>query len=126
MLIACRAMLLTILMVEEGPPPLIDLDGTVLLQWGLFFLMWGILHFTLFRPYLKMRGERDRGIAGAKEEAHGMRTRADQMMENYQGQLSRARLRGQEERLRLRTEAVARERELVGVARAQAQKTLDA
>src|SRR5258706_10848496 len=96
--------------VEEAPPPLIDVDGTLFLQLGLFILMWIALSALLFRPYLRMRAERDKGIGGARDEAHKMEERARTIVGEYEGKFGRAKLRGQEERARLRSEAAARER----------------
>jgi F-type H+-transporting ATPase subunit b len=112
--------------VEEAPPPLIDVDGTFFLQLGLFILMWIALSALLFRPYLKMRAERDKGIGGARDEAHKMEQRASAIVTDYEGKLTRAKLRGQEERARLRSEAAARERQILGQARDESQRAVDA
>ena len=53
---------MTLLMrAEEGPPPLIDLDGTILVQLGLFLLLWIVLWKLLFQPFLKVRDQRAHG-----------------------------------------------------------------
>ncbi len=112
--------------VEEAPPPLIDVDGTLFLQLGLFILMWIALSALLFRPYLRMRAERDKGIGGARDEAHKMEERARTIVGEYEGKFGRAKLRGQEERARLRSEAAARERQLLGQARDESQRAIEA
>lgn len=111
--------------VEEAPPPLIDVDGTFFLQLGLFILMWIVLSTILFRPYLRMRAQREKGIGGARDEAHKMEERASAIVADYEAKFGRAKLRGQEERQRLRSEAAARERQLVGAARDESQRVLD-
>ena len=63
---------------EEGPAPLIDVDGTVFIQFGFFLIMLIVLSRVLFRPYLKMRDARHQGIEGAREEASAMQERARQ------------------------------------------------
>jgi F-type H+-transporting ATPase subunit b len=109
---------LLIARVEEAPPPLIDLDATVLLQFGLFVLMYILLRYVLFAPYLRMRADRDRGIAGARADARAIVT-------DYDARLGRAKQRGADERARVRSEAATRERSILGVARDEAGKALD-
>jgi F-type H+-transporting ATPase subunit b len=111
--------------VEEAPPPLIDVDGTLFLQLGLFILMWAVLSAVLFRPYLKMRAERARGIDGARHEAHRMEERARAIVADYDGRLARAKLRAQEERAQLTSEAATRERQLLGHAREEAHRAIE-
>jgi F-type H+-transporting ATPase subunit b len=111
---------------EEGPPPLIDIDGTLFVQFGFFVIMLIVLSRTLFRPYLKLRDARHKGIEGAREEASAMQERALKTNADYDAQLTRARLRGAEERARLRGEGAVYERQVLGAARDESQKTLDA
>lgn len=110
----------------EAQPPLIDLDGTAFIQFGLFLVMLLVLSRLVFRPYLKLREARHAGIEGAREEAHKMEERARQVGADYDAQLTRARLRGAEERQRLRTEGAVYERQVLGAARDEAQKALEA
>ena len=110
--------------VEEAPPPLIDVDGTFFLQLGLFLVMALVLNALLFKPYLRMRAERERSIDGARDEAHKMEAKARAIVTDYDAKLTRARQRGAEERARLRQEAAARERQLLGAARDEAGKAI--
>jgi F-type H+-transporting ATPase subunit b len=110
---------------EEHQAPLIDVDGTVVVQFALFLIMFLVLSRFLFRPYLQMRDQRDKGIAGARHEAHDMEHRAAKMVADYDSKLTRAKQRGGEERARLRSEGAARERQLLGAARDEAGKVLD-
>src|SRR6476620_8968676 len=89
---------------EEGPPPLIDIDGTLFVQFGLFVVMLFVLSRVLFRPYLKLRDLREKSIDGARAEAAEMDVRAKKIVADYDENLQKARLRGAEERLRLRQE----------------------
>ena len=111
---------------EEAAPPLIDLDGTLFVQLGLFLIMLLVLSRALFGPYLKMRADRDRGIAGARQEATAMADKARSIVEDYDKKLVEAKRRGGEERNKLRQEGVAHEREVVGHARAEVQSAIDA
>lgn len=111
---------------EEAPPPLIDVDGTLFVQFALFLIMLFILSRLVFRPYLKLRDERHKGIEGAREAAVGMQERARAVNAEYDANLMRARQRGAEERQRLRSEAAGYERQVLGAARDESQKALDA
>jgi F-type H+-transporting ATPase subunit b len=111
---------------EEAPPPLIDVDGTLFIQFALFLIMLFILSRLVFRPYLKLRDERHKGIEGAREEATKMQERARGVNADYDAQLTRARQRGSEERQRLRAEAATYERQVLGAARDESQKALEA
>jgi F0F1-type ATP synthase membrane subunit b/b' len=116
---------LLIAKAEEAPPPLIDIDGTVLLQFGLFVLLYILLRYVLFAPYLRMRADRDRGIAGARNQAHEMEAKARAIVTDYDAKLGRAKQRGADERARVRSEAAARERQILGAARDEAGKALE-
>ena len=111
---------------QEEPTPLIDLDGTLFVQWALFLIVMAICSRFLFKPYLKLRDSRRAANEGAREEAQAMQKRAQDMLESYDQELQRARLRGAEERQRLRSEGAGYEREVVGAARDEAQKALEA
>lgn len=56
--------------------PLIDFDGTLLIQFGLFLLMYGVLKRWVVTPYLQMKAQRTSQIEGAQEEAVTLRKRA--------------------------------------------------
>lgn len=117
---------LLIAATEEGPPPLIDLDGTLFIQFGLFVIMLIVLSRVLFRPYLQLRDARHKGIEGARHEADALRERTTQTQAEYEGKLVKAKQRGNDERQKLRTEGAAVERQLLGAARDEAQKALEA
>ena len=119
------ATLLIAVQQEEAPPPLIDFDGTLFVQFGLFLIMLFILSRLVFRPYLKLRDDRHKGIEGAREEATKMQERSRAVNADYDAQLTRARQRGAEERQRLRSEAATYERQVLGAARDESQKSLE-
>ncbi len=109
---------------EEASPPLIDVDGTMFVQLGLFLIMLFVLSRALFGPYLKMRSLRDQGIAGARAEATAMSGKARSIVEDYDQKLVEAKRRGNEERNKLALEGIAHEREVLGRARAEVQGAL--
>jgi F-type H+-transporting ATPase subunit b len=119
-------MLVALVFAEEAAPPLIDLDGTLFVQLGLFLITLFVLSRALFAPYLRMRTARDQGIGGARAEAGKMGDKARAIVEDYDQKLAAAKRRGADERNVLQKEATQRERELLGKARAESQAALEA
>jgi F-type H+-transporting ATPase subunit b len=115
-----------LLQQEEAPPPLIDVDGTLLIQFGLFLIMLIVLSRLVFKPYLQLKADREKSIGGAKHEAKDMEAKARAMVADYDAKLTRAKQRGGDERAKVRAEAAAHERQVVGAARDEAGKTVEA
>jgi F-type H+-transporting ATPase subunit b len=111
--------------IASGGHPLIDIDGTVLVQFALFLIMYVIANKMLFQPYLALRERRRAGIEGARAEAERMTAEADAKLADYEKQLSAARAKGNEEGRKLRGEAIAHEREVTEKARTSAQQAID-
>ena len=105
--------------------PLIDLDGTAVVQFALFLVTLFVTNKLLFQPYLALRERRKAGIDGARAEAERMTAQADAKLADYEKQLGVARNRANEEARKIRGEAVAHEREVTDGARATAQKAID-
>lgn len=99
--------------------PLIDIDGTVFIQFGLFLVMLFVSNKLLFQPYLKLRARRTEGIDGARSAADKMTAEADAKLADYEKQLAVARNRSSEEQRKIRAEANAHEREVTTAARAK-------
>jgi F-type H+-transporting ATPase subunit b len=108
-----------------GGHPLIDIDGTVFVQFALFLVLFVVANRLLFQPYLQLRERRRAGIEGARDEAARMTAQADAKLADYEKQLTMARDRANEEGRKVRAEAAAHEREVTDKARAQAQKALE-
>ena len=113
-----------LLAAAEHAPPLIDIDGTVFIQFAIFLVMMGVLYTLVFKPFFTVRDERVRRIDGAKKDATGMQERATAMIADYEARLLKARQRGADERLKLRAEGQAHEREVLGRARAAGQQAM--
>lgn len=105
--------------------PLIDIDLTVFVQFGLFLLLFFAANKLLFQPYLKLRERRKAGIEGARAEADRMTAQADAELAAYEKQLATARSRANEEGRKVRAEAAAHEKDVTDKARAEAQKAID-
>lgn len=105
--------------------PLIDIDLTVFVQFGLFLLLFFLANKMLFQPYLALRERRKAGIEGARGEAERMTAQADAELASYEKKLAVARSRANEEGRKVRAEAAAHEKDVTDKARAEAQKAID-
>ena len=99
--------------VAAANQPLIDIDGTVIIQFVLFVVMFFAANKLLFQPYLKLRAKRIAGIDGARAEA------------DYESKLSAARAKAAAEQRKIRAEAAAHEREVSDKARTAATAAMD-
>jgi F-type H+-transporting ATPase subunit b len=106
--------------------PLIDIDSTVFIQFGLFLVLYWMANKWLFQPYLALRQRRKDGIEGARAEAERMSASADAKLVDYEKQLAIARAKGNEEGRKVRAAAAAHEKEVTDAARVAAQHALDA
>ena len=81
-----------LLLAAEGqnPPPLVDIDGTVFVQGGIFLLLMFFLHHLVFKPYLAMRKEQGEATAGARQVAEEETAAADERLADYQERLMTA------------------------------------
>lgn len=100
--------------------PLIDLDGTVFVQFGLFLVLFIVLSQILWKPFLKLRDERQAGMGGARHEAEEMTAKTRDLNTSYDKKVSETKAKAADERQKLRTEAANREREILDEARSKA------
>lgn len=115
-----------LLAAAEKSQPLIDIDGTVFIQFAIFLVMMGVLHWFVFKPYLKVQAERTRRIDGARADAQAMQERAASMLADYEQRFVAARQRGAEERARIQAEGRAYERDVLAQAREAGQRAFAA
>ena len=109
-----------------GGHPLIDVDGTVVVQLVLFLVLFAIANKFLFQPYLALRERRKAGIDGARAEADRMTAQADAKLVDYEKQLGLARDRANEEGRKVRAQAAADEARVTKETRASVQTEIDA
>jgi F-type H+-transporting ATPase subunit b len=105
--------------------PLIDIDWTVVVQFGLFLVLFAAGNAWLFQPYLRLRERRKLGIEGARSEAERMAAQADAKLADYEKQLAGARSRANDEGRKVRADGMVHEKQVTDTARAEAQKALD-
>ena len=106
--------------------PLLDIDGTAFIQFGIFLVMALLSNQLLFKPYLRMREQRDDGMEGARKEAENLSAEADAKLADYEQKLASARARAQEERRKIREEAAENLASITEKARASAQEAVEA
>jgi|KBSMisStandDraft_5_1062788.scaffolds.fasta_scaffold725511_2 F-type H+-transporting ATPase subunit b len=109
---------------EAHEPQLIDIDGTIFVQLGLFLAVLWILNRFLWRPYLRVRTERVARVEGYREEAQQLEVDAQQRLARADAALAEARRVGAGERQVARQEAQAREQTLLAEANAASQRKL--
>lgn len=98
----------------------VDFDGSVLIQFVIFLLLFILLKPILLDPFLKVVEEREKRTDGAKTEARQMDEKAGDIIKRYEGELEKVRKVANEERERLRSEAQKLEAQILGEARAAA------
>jgi F-type H+-transporting ATPase subunit b len=109
---------------ESHEPQLIDLDGTAFVQLGLFLLLLVVLRQFLWKPYLKVLGERTTRVDGYKQDAVRLDAEAAARLAQAEAALAEARRVGAGVRVEARAAAAKREHEILAAANATAQKTL--
>jgi F-type H+-transporting ATPase subunit b len=107
---------------QTDEPQLIDLDGTLFVQLGLFLLAVVVLYRFLWKPYLRVRDERVTRVEGYRQEAARIDAEALARMERLEAELAEARRVGVGERAAARAAALAHEHELLAQAQAAAQR----
>lgn len=98
----------------------IDLDGTFLIQLGIWFLLFFILRALVFKPALAVFEAREEAIDGAKKRAAQMEIDADERYQAFEAEMRKVRIASSAERDRIRQDAMRLERELLASARRDA------
>lgn len=109
---------------QAAESQLLDVDGTVFVMLGLFLLTLAVLTPLLWRPYIRIRGDRSTKIDGYRAQADQMEADAKARLERVEKQLADARREGAGALAVARAEAQAREQTLLAQANAKAQATL--
>ena len=109
---------------ESHEPQLLDVDLTILVQFGLFLLLLAVLSKLLWKPYLRVRDERVSRVDGYREEAVRLEAEAKDRLTRAEASLADARRLASGQRAVSRAEAQAREQTVLAEATAAAQRTL--
>ena len=103
---------------------LLDVDGTVFVMLGLFVLALAVLTPLLWKPYIRIKGERTTKVEGYRAQAEQMEVDAKARFEKVEKQLAEARREGAGALAVARVQAHSREQTLLAHAHTQAQATL--
>jgi F-type H+-transporting ATPase subunit b len=95
-------------LLSEGS--IIDLDGTIWIQLGLFAVAFFVFRPLIFRPMIALFEAREKAIEGSKLEALRLQDEASAESEEFDVEMRRLRLQAGEERDRLRAEGKRLER----------------
>lgn len=71
--------------------PVVDIDGTLFVQGGIFLALVFILNPLLFKPWLETQARRAEAIEGAAKKAVVLREQADTMVADYDSKLAKVR-----------------------------------
>jgi len=112
--------------VLAAAAPVVDIDGTLIVQGVIFLLLVAILGRLLFRPWLETQARRADSIGGALKEADRMRAKADKLDSEYETRLAAAREDANLIRSTAYREEEARQAERVADTRAEAARELEA
>jgi F-type H+-transporting ATPase subunit b len=104
---------------------IIDLDGTLFLQLGLFFAAYIVLYFIVFRPMVALFEAREQAIDGAKDDAQRLQREARDAGQTFDQEMAEVRRQASEQREKLRQEGVKLERSVLDSVRAETQRKLD-
>lgn len=105
--------------------PVVDVDGTLFVQGGLFLLMVFLLNGLLFKPWLEVQARRTQSISGALEKAEQMQLDAAARGEEYDAKLRQARDEAMGLRSDQRKEGEREAAERLGLARDAARKSFE-
>lgn len=106
---------LALLVANERP--LINIDVTLLLNLGVWAVLFFFLRATLWQPMLALIDAREAGTAGAREDAARLDAEAKTLKGSVDEQMAAARASAAKAREALRAEGARAEVELLGKAR---------
>lgn len=114
--------LLSTALLSEGS--LIDLDGTMFIQVGIFFVAFFVLRPLIFRPMVDLFEAREAAIEGARRDARRLREQADQAGKSFDEEMRKVRLSAAQEREKLRAEGKRLEKSVLDRVREETAKQM--
>jgi len=103
---------------------LIDLDASVLIQWGIFLFTTICLNYLVFRPMLRVEELRESRTAGARQEAADKTEEAENRIAEYEENIRKARRSGADSYQTIREDATGKGSEIEKAARARANQAI--
>lgn len=114
--------LLSVLLSEGS---IIDLDGTILVQLGIFLVLFFILRALVFKPMTSLFAAREEAIDGAREEARRMEREAKEQSGGFDEAIRRVRTEAGEQRDKLRADGLALERTMLNAVKDETTRALE-
>jgi F-type H+-transporting ATPase subunit b len=114
--------LLSVLLSEGS---IIDLDGTILVQLGIFLVLFFILRALVFKPMTALFAAREEAIDGAREEARRMEREAKEQSGGFDEAIRRVRTEAGEQRDKLRADGLALERTMLNAVKDETTRALE-
>lgn len=104
---------------------MISIDWTLGLQFINFVVLMLALNIILYRPLRRVMQQRKETVDGSYRKAKSLEGAIDEKMAHYQEQLQQAKLKGNQEKNELRSQAHAEEGAILSAARATATDYMD-
>lgn len=104
--------------------PVVDIDGTLYIQLGIYLALVVILGPLLFKPWLEVQARRAEAVEGALAKSTAMRTEADSLARDYDDRLEVAREKAHGVRSSARREEEATQATTLAAARDDANASL--
>lgn len=115
---------MTILSAVLLAAPVVDIDGTIFIQGGIFLGLMFVLQQLLFKPWLEVQAARAEKIDGAFALAEKLEASATEKEAQYAADLGAAREKAMAKRSSVRKAKEAEGEELLSAARREAADTL--
>ncbi|MCK9230466.1 MAG: ATP synthase F0 subunit B [Syntrophales bacterium] len=96
---------------------MVDLDITLLYQAANFLILMFILNLILYKPLMKLLGDRQKRIDDAHDEVRSLEASIDEKVADYEDTLRRARAEAMEERESIKAAGTDAAKDILGSAR---------
>jgi F-type H+-transporting ATPase subunit b len=114
--------LLSVLLSEGS---IIDLDGTILVQLGIFLVLFFLLRALVFKPMTALFAAREEAIDGARDEARRMEREAKEQSGGFDEAIRRVRTEAGEQRDKLRADGLQLERTMLNAVKDETNRALE-
>lgn len=106
---------------------MIDLlpNSTIFYQWVIFMIALATLHFGIFKPVLRIIAERRNRTQGARETAHSLQHRSEEMLAQCEKKIGEAKALGLEKRAAHLQAGEKVKEELLGKTRAEINQQME-
>ena len=109
--------------LSEGS--IIDLDGTIFVQLGIFLILFFVLRALVFKPMTSLFAAREAAIDGAREDARRMEREAKEQSGGFEEAIQKVRTTAGEERDKLRADGLKIEKGMLEAVKEDTTKLLD-